>query len=142
MASYQEIANRYDAANHRIDGLLTSISTVTLAAPLIVAATSNGATLKSPLMVVAAILFALVLVVGVIGRGFVGGMTLIAPSDLYSQWLGLCETDFKLSGVYWAGQHFDKSARVIWWKSQMAHIMTGLFLAEVVVLLVWISNEL
>ena len=50
MASYQEIGARFDAANQRTDGLLTLTSTVTLAAPLIVAATGTGATLRSPLL--------------------------------------------------------------------------------------------
>ena len=141
MASYQEIGARFDAANQRIDGLLTLTSTVTLAAPLIVAATGTGATLRSPLLAVVAGLFAAVLLLGVAGRGLVGSLTLVDPSDLYEDWLGLRETEFKLDGVYWAGEHFEHGMNVVWRKSLMAHTMTALFTAEVVVLLAWIASE-
>ena len=142
MASYQDIAQRHDAANQRIDGLLTLTSTVTLAAPLIVAATGTDTDFRSPLLIAAAILFVVVLVTGVIARGFVGGVTLMAPTDLYRGWLDLSPTDFKLSGVYWAGQHFDETASVIWRKSWAAHIMTTLFVAESLTLLAWVGIEL
>lgn len=142
MASYQEVAHRYDAANQRIDGLLTLTSTVTLAAPLIVAATGTETDFRSPLLIAAAVLFIVVLFLGVVARGFVGGVTLMAPSDLYQGWLGLSPTEFKLSGVYWAGQHFDQTASVIWRKSWAAHFMTALFVAESVALLMWVGIEL
>ena len=45
LLSYQEIGHRYDAVNHRLDVLMTLTSTVTLAAPIIVAA---GAALVPP----------------------------------------------------------------------------------------------
>ena len=53
MASYQEIAARYDAANQRIDGLLTLTSTVTLAAPIVVAAAGGAPDFQSPALIVA-----------------------------------------------------------------------------------------
>ena len=141
MASYQEIGARFDAANQRIDGLLTLTSTVTPAAPLIVAATGTGATLRSPLLAVVAGLFATVLLFGVAARGLVGSLTLVGPSDLYEDWLGLGETEFKLDGLYWAGEHFEHGMNVVWRKSLLAHAMTALFAAEVVVLLSWIASE-
>ena|GEM_PF-2114293 len=139
MASYQEIAARYDAANRRIDGLLTLASTVTLAAPLIVAATGTGTALRSPILVVVAGSFAVVLLLGVAGRSLAGTLRFVDPFDLYESWLGLGETDFKLEGVYWAGEHVDHGMRVVWRKSVAAHAMTVLFAVEVVALLVWIG---
>ena len=142
MSSYQDIAQRHDAANHRIDGLLTLTSTLTLAAPLIVAATGTETDFRSPSLVAAALLFVVVLLIGVVARGFVGGVTLMAPTDLYQEWLDLSPIDFKLSGVYWAGQHFDQTASVIWRKAWAAHIMTALFVAESLMLLAWVGSEL
>ena len=142
MASYQEIAARYDAANRRVDGLLTLTSTLTLAAPLIVAATDTGTALRSPILVVVAGLFAVVLLLGVAGRGLAGTLRFVDPFDLYESWLGLDETDFKLEGVYWAGEHVDHGMRVVWRKSLAAHAMTALFAVEVLALLVWIGTAL
>ena len=137
--SYQEIAPRYDAVNHRIDQLLTLTTTVTLAAPLIVAATHSGIELVSPLFLTAAFLFVVSLCLGGVARGF-GSLTLIAPAELHAHWLGLHEREFKLRGVYWAGQHFEASARAIWQKSWMAHGMTGLLLIETLLLISWIGT--
>lgn len=142
MASYQEIAARHDAANQRIDGLLTLTSTVTLAAPLLVAAAGADPDFRSLALVVAVALFAAVLVVGVVARGFVGGARLISPSSLYEGWLGLSPSDFKLNGIYWAGEHFQQTADAIWRKSWAAHAITVLFVLEGVALLVWIATEL
>ncbi|MXW35896.1 MAG: hypothetical protein F4Z60_10480 [Chloroflexi bacterium] len=142
MASYQGIAARYDAANQRLDGLLTLTSTVTLAAPLIVAATGAASALQSPLVVAVACLFAAVLVLGVAGRGVVGSPRLVDPADLYEDWIDLEEIDFELEAVYWAGEHFEHGMRVVWRKSLIAHAMTALFILEVVVLLAWIASDL
>ena len=141
MASYDQITHRYDEVNRRIDGLLTLTSTVTLAAPLIVSATDADASLRSPVLVVVAILFAAVLMLGVAGRGLVGSLRLVSPFDLSNERLRFDETTFKLDAIYWAGEHFEHGMRVVWRKSLMAHAMTALFLAEVVALLVWIGSE-
>lgn len=142
MTSHQEIAARYDAANQRIDGLLTLTSTVTLAAPIVVAATGTGAALRSPILLVAAGLFAVVLLLGVAGRGLAGTVRFVDPFDLYESWLRLDQADFKLASIYWAGEHVDHGMRVVWRKSLAAHVMTMLFAIEVLTLLVWIGTEL
>lgn len=140
MASYQEIAARYDAANQRIDGLLTLTSTVTLAAPIVVAAAGGEPDFRSPALIVAVVLFAAALVLGVIARGFAGGSRLIGPSSLYADWLELSPSEFKLNGIYWAGRHFGQTADAIWRKSWAAHTMTVLFLIEGIALLAWIRD--
>ena len=142
MASYQEIAARDAATGQRIDGLLTLTSTVTLAAPLVVAATGTVPPLQSSLLVAVAALFATVLVLGVAGRGFVGSPKSVNPADLYEAWIDLDEIEFKLEAVYWAGEHFEHGMRVVWRKSLIAHAMTALFIIEIVALLVWIGSEL
>ena len=81
------------------------------------------------------------LLFGVAARGLVGSLTLVGPSDRYEDWLGLGETAFKLDGLYWAGEHFEHGMNVVWRKSLLAHAMTALFAAEVVVLLSWIASE-
>ena len=141
MASYDQITHRYDEVNRRLDGLLTLTSTVTLAAPLIVSATDAGASLRSPVLVVVAVLFSAVLVLGVAGRGFVRSLRLVSPFDLSRERLRFDETTFKLDAIYWAGEHFEHGMRVVWRKSLIAHVMTALFLAEVVALLIWIAGE-
>ena len=141
MASYQGIAARDAATGQRIDGLLTLTSTVTLAAPLVVAATGAVTPLQSPLLVAVAGLFATVLVLGVAGRGFVGSPKSVDPADLYEAWIDLDEIEFKLEAVYWAGEHFAHGMRVVWRKSLIAHAMTALFIIEIVALLVWIGSE-
>ena len=138
MASYQEIAARYDAANQRIDGLLTLTSTVTLAAPIVVAAAGGDPDFRSPALIAAVVLFSAALLVGAIARGFAGKSRLIGPSSLYADWLGLSPSEFKLNGIYWAGEHFRQTADAIWRKSWAAHAMTVLFLAEGIALLVWV----
>ena len=141
MASYQEIAARDAATGQRIDGLLTLTSTVTLAAPLVVAATGAAPAWQSPFLVAVACLFAAVLVLGVAGRGLAGSPRPVDPTDLYAEWIDLDETDFKLEAVYWAGEHFEHGMRVVWRKSLIAHAMTALFIVEIVMLLAWIAND-
>ena len=141
MASYQEISTRDAATSHRIDGLLTLTSTVTLAAPLVVTATGAGPPLQSPLLVAVVGLFATVLVLGVAGRGFVGSPKSVDPSDLYDDWIELDQTEFKLASMYWAGMHFQHGMRVVWRKSLIAHAMTTLFILEIIALLVWIASD-
>ncbi len=142
MASYQEIAARYDAANQRIDGLLTLSSTVTLAAPIVLAAAGGDPDFRSPALIAAVSLFAAALVLGVVARGFTGSSKLIGPSTLYEDWLQLSATEFKLNAIYWAGTHFQSTAAAIWRKSWAAHAMTALFVMEGVALLAWITTEL
>ncbi len=141
MASYQAIAARDAATGQRIDGLLTLTATVTLAAPLVVAATGAVPPLQSPLLVAVASLFATVLVLGVAGRGFVGSPKSVDPADLYQSWIDLDEIEFKLEALYWAGEHFAHGMRVVWRKSLIAHAMTTLFIVEIVTLLAWIASD-
>ena len=141
MASYQEIVARYDAANQRIDGLLTLTSTVTLAAPIVMAAAGEP-DFRSPLFVAAVGFFTVGLILGVGARGFFGGTRIIGPSSLYEDWLELSPTEFKLNGIYWAGEHFRQTATAVWRKSWAAHALTVLFILEGAALLLWIATEL
>ena len=141
LSSYQEIAARDAATSQRIDGLLTLTSTVTLAVPLVVAATGAAPPLESPLLVAVAGLFAAVLVLGVAGRGFVGSPKSVDPTDLYEIWIDFDEIEFKLEAVYWAADHFQHGMRVVWRKAVIAHAMTALFIIEIVLLLAWIGSD-
>lgn len=142
MASYQEIVARYDAANQRIDGLLTLTSTVTLAAPIVMAAAGGEPDFRSPLFVAAVVFFSVGLILGVGARGFFGGTRIIGPSSLYEDWLELSPPEFKLNGIYWAGEHFRQTATAVWRKSWAAHALTVLFILEGAALLLWIATEL
>ena len=118
MASYQEIAARYDAANRRVDGLLTLTSTVTLAAQLVVAAAHDDPHFQSPALVDrGGPIRRRARALGVVARGFVGGSRLIGPSSLYEGWLELSPSEFKLNGIYWAREQFQRTADAIWRKS-------------------------
>ena len=114
---------------------------MTLAVPLVVAATGAAPPLESPLLVAVAGLFASVLVLGVAGRGFVGSPKSVDPTDLYEIWIDFDEIGFKLEAVYWAADHFQHGMRVVWRKALIAHAMTALFIIEIVLLLAWIGSD-
>lgn len=106
------------------------------------AAAGGAPDFQSPALIVAVVLFCAALVLGVTARGFAGGSRLIGPSSLYDDWLELSPSEFKLNGIYWAGEHFGQTADAIWRKSWAARAITVLFLVEGIALLVWIGAAL
>ena len=68
----------------------------------------------------------------------IGGMRLLSPQELYKQWLGWSEWEFKKNAVYWAGEHFKANASLVNEKGNHALAMNALLFLEVACILVWV----
>ena len=66
-----------------------------------------------------------------------GGSTLLGLDTVRAEWLKYTESDFKSEAVYWATQHFEKNVKTVNCKGRAVIVMTGAFLTETVLLVVW-----
>lgn len=135
--SYSLAERRRDAVHQRIDVLLSFVTTVTVAAPVIVASVFEEPNFNSPLLIAAGVVY-LLLVVGALGARLVGSLRQISPKLLYERWLHLEEPEFKRRMIYWAGEHADAARKVTNLKALVATILAVLFVVEGALFLAWI----
>ncbi|MEX2446856.1 MAG: hypothetical protein WD734_05890 [Dehalococcoidia bacterium] len=135
LPSYEAMFARVEAATSRIDSIVTLSTTLTLAAPALVASVT-GAPLTSRWLYAALVVFMLLLVLA-IGMRTRSVITIVSPAVLYETWLHLDEFEFKRRAVYWAGEHFEKNSRTVYRKWIVAQIVGVLFAAEAVLLAIW-----
>ncbi len=135
--SYSLAERRRDAVHQRIDVLLSFVTTVTVAAPVIVASVFEEPNFNSPLLIAAGVVY-LLLVVGALGARLVGSLRQISPKLLYERWLHLEEPEFKRRMIYWAGEHADAARKLTNLKALVATILAVLFVVEGALFLAWI----
>lgn len=142
MSSYQVLYQRLDAVNARIQALTTYATTVSFAAPVIVRTIEDNAHFDSAPFYAGMALFVVVAVAGVISTTL-GEITALSPKLLRDNgWLEKQLPGFKKDAVYWAGQHFEKGSKLVNRKGHVATVLTVLFVAETIFLLVWALNEI
>ena len=139
-SSYDWVQNRFDAANGRIEFLLTFASTVTVAAPVFIKALYTDIGFGSSWFKAAIIVFVLSAIVGIAGRMY-GGLKLVSPQTLYDKWLSRSEWEFKKDTIYFAGQHFEYNASQVNKKANLAILMSVLLVAEIVFIVLWVASK-
>ena len=136
--SYDLMMRRYEFALLRVQTIAGLATTVAVAAPAIAQSRSTAVEFRDPrlygaLGAVALILFILLAV------HIVGPMILISPKQLYDGWLHLTDSEFQAQYVYWAGVHFQRNARAVWWKSSLGNLASFLLLIEGALLVWWVG---
>jgi hypothetical protein len=139
--SYDALCQRLDAADARLQTLLTYSASFTLAVPVIVGAINKNATFTSYWFYAAMFLFVVIVIVGTVGLAY-GTLRLISPKILYEEWLGYSEWEFKKNFVFWAGVHFEQNRGLVNKKGWTAILLTMLFLGESALLVVWAGRQL
>ncbi|MEX2237279.1 MAG: hypothetical protein WEB00_07075 [Dehalococcoidia bacterium] len=140
LPSYQWALQRFEAIDSRLQTLQTFSATLTIASPVIVATVVDEPDFRSAWFGLAIASFVLLVATSALARAW-GAITVANPAELDRAWLDYSENEFKRNAIYWAGQHFEANARVTYWKGWALNLMTALFLAEMLLLLVWAIGE-
>jgi len=138
--SYQMAAARYEAADNRLNTLLTLASSLTLAAPVFGRAVDAAISLSSGWFILGIVLFFVSMAVGIAGR-LRGGIVLPNPGIHYQKSLHHSEWAFKKNAIYFAGLHFDENIRSIAAKGRTATVLTILMSSELLSFVVWIARS-
>jgi hypothetical protein len=136
VASYEVAAKRLDTVDGRLQTILAFIVTVSVAVPSV--AGSRGASFQSPWFFAALIVFLGAIATGTYAR-LVGMLRVLKPSQLYLDWLGDPEWEFKKNMIHFAGQDFDANLRLVNFKWKCSVAVTILFAAEAVCLAAWVA---
>jgi hypothetical protein len=135
--SYQWMVVRIEAADSRIQTLMTFVATVTLAVPATRSALGGAVAFQSIWFVAAMVAAVAVVLVGVVARTR-GAIVLPDPTALYNESAGLSVVEFQRDALYFAGKHFAKNKATVESKQGAVSAMTWLFLAELSLLLTWV----
>lgn len=137
VSSYSLSERQWDAAHQRIDVLLSFVTTVTVAAPIVATAVLDSPDFRSPLLIAAGGVYLGFVVAALIVRSF-GSLRQLSPKLLYDGWLHLDEAEFKRRMIFWAGQHADEARRKTYLKALAATLLVGLFVVEGALFLNWL----
>jgi hypothetical protein len=91
------------------------------------------------LFLAAMVIFVLTMIIGLIAQT-AGTLTLLTPTALHDKYLGLSEDEFKKNALLYAGQHSEKNHRTVLRKGMAMSAMTGLFILEAVLLVIWVAS--
>ena len=144
--SYDWIQRRFESVERRIQTFLAFTATLTLGVPALMAALFDSPThgFGSVWFIAAMVVAALTLTLGIASViiSNTSGIWYINPENVNQDWLDYSEFDFKKNAIYWAGQHFNASASLIYKMEWMLTGMLVLFSVEVVLLLAWVLTTL
>ena len=140
MPSYQLLTTRFEAADTWITSLLTVTLSLTLGAPVFAKAIRPGLSLDSAPFMAAAALAVACVIAGLVGR-IKGNIVLPDPMVMYERSLTRSDQSFKLAQIYYAGENFDRNARAIAIKGNVAIAMTVAICWETLFLIVWLSTS-
>lgn len=137
--SYDWMANRFEAINTKIQGLITFATTITAAIPILVKAIFTDVAFNSLWFYGAIIAYVLLIIIGIIAMKM-GAVRLVNPSRLYKQWLYKSHWEFKKDIIYFAGEDFRDNKDAIDAKIHLRDSMIILLLGEMVCIIVWIAT--
>jgi hypothetical protein len=138
--SYDWMLSRFEAANSKIQGLLTFSATITAAFPILVKAIFNDVDFSSPWFYGAIIAFIFLVLTGIVGRRL-GSIVLVHPEVLYEKYLYYSHWRFQQTIIYWAGKHFNMNNKIIVKKAWCTDIMTIFLLGEILCIAIWIAVQ-
>lgn len=139
-SSYDWMLTRFEAANSKIQGLLTFSATITAAFPILAKAIFGDVDFSSLWFYGAIIAFVLLVVTGIVSRRM-GSIKLVHPKILYDKYLHYPHWRFQQMIIYWAGQHFNANNKIIVKKAWCTDIMTIFLLGEILCIALWIAIQ-
>lgn len=128
---FQAVENR----NEKILGFATSINIALMV--FLTSANSPNLNLHSILFIIAVLSAIVSLISGILAM-FVGRVGTIDITQIYTSWLHLKEDDFKAEFIIQAAKDFKKTFENVEAKDKLASLGSSFFLAEIILLLVWI----
>ena len=139
LPSYQWMVARYEAADSRIQSLLTFVATVTFAVPTLSRAIRPEIPLRSRWFICAVGIAVLVAGIGLYAR-LTGSLVLPSPAALWQTSMKLSTWEFQRDAFYFAGQHYEANRKIVNRKAAAAGIMVVLFACELLLMLIWVSR--
>lgn len=141
LPSYQLLTARFEAADNRIQSLLTFAASFTVAVPILAKAVNDRVSFRSLWFLGALAVFLLMVVLSIVGR-VCGSLRLINPGIFEDDpaWLAHDDWHFKRAMVIWAGKDFKDNKYQVWRKGQIALVMAGLFVLMIGLLVAWIAT--
>ena len=136
LPSYQWLLARFEAADNRLNALLTLLATLTLGAPVFAGTVRPGISFIAPTFRTAIFLFIVASFIGVIGR-VAGGLRLPDPGFFYEHDLHKPVEEFRKDVLYFAGKHFEANREAIAAKHTCAFAMTAVMLTEIFFFVLW-----
>ena len=137
LPSYQMLLSRYEAADSRLNSLLTTAFAVMSAGPVVGRAVNPDISVDSWFWAALAA-FALTIGVGLRAR-LRGAVVLPDPMTFYNEAAHETEWEFKRIALHYAGKHFAKNADTIEQKHRMAAVVTGLIAVQAVCFGLWMA---
>lgn len=138
LPSYQWMISRYEAADSRIQTMLTFVATVSFGVPALVRASRPDIPLESPLLLGAFGTGLLIAAIGIWAR-VQGSLILPDPAKLFEKWLGMPVREFQKNSLYFAGENFETNRRAVGRKATAVAGMAGLFAAQLALMLAWVT---
>jgi hypothetical protein len=135
--SYDTAHKRWEAADNRVQTLLTFTVTVELALPTLLHSNVPQTRFNSLWFVCAVIAYVFSVGIGTYMR-LKRGLILIDPKKLYNKWLGFSEWEFKKDFIYWAGEDYEINNKNINRKITYTVGMLILFLIGDLLLIIWV----
>jgi hypothetical protein len=135
LPSYTWLLTRIEAADGRLNQILTLASTITAGVTTVARAVRPNIAFSSGYFVMALLLFVGGAFWAIKGR-LEGGVALPDPAFLYQQ---LDEQDdrFKATALFFAGKHYAKNAELATKKSNAAVVAAVCLTSEIVALIFW-----
>ncbi len=135
--SYDVMLSRFEAANARIQNLMTWAIGVTGIIPILAKSLLGDIDFNSLWLLPILLAFVALIIVG-ISAYRTGRIKLLHPQHLYVDYIQFPEWEYQKWLVYWAGEHFDTNQKYINIKSRYIDIMTVLLGLEVSFLALWV----
>ncbi len=138
LPSYQFLLNRFEAADTRLTALLTLASSLTVGVPSLARAVRPDIGFRSVWFLAGLALFLLGVIAGIGGR-VRGRFVLPDPMLLYRKSLHESPWLFQKNQLFLAGQHFDRNLNAIRQKGNLALVVTGALVGEILAFLAWFA---
>lgn len=138
LPSYDWAIRRLDAVNDRIQSLLMFASGLTIGVPTLAKAAVPDISFGSFWFILGVVVFVGLFLFGVWARN-AGSLALVDPIVLADEFFWDDEFTFKKDMVYFAGNHFDKNVEQIGDKAGWLNVVSVLFLAEMLCLVLWLA---
>jgi hypothetical protein len=137
LPSYTWLLSRIEAADNRLNQVITLATTITSAVPALAQTVRPSITFGSGYFVIAVLLFVMGALVAT-GARLRGAVALPDPGFLYER-LDEGVEDFQVNAIYFAGEHYRQNAALARAKSQAAVVATVCLTVEVVALIFWMA---
>ena len=139
--SYGWMLTRFEAADNRLQTILTFALTITVVGLGAVRALKPIISFHDWRFIGAVLLFVVLTVVGLIYR-VSGGIQLANPSVFFERWTRLEEWEFKKTALEFSGKHFRANLERVRGKATASAWMLGLLAAEVALLVRVVCDRL